>query len=169
VERRPPPRSSLTTPNRYVIPQIAKYTRTASSTDFRFSYISLDRTSTPDSILVGEYARDSSARIARFDIDYQTRFLHTGKRKDIWKIGKTSIQGGVVVKGKFYFTKSHGENGKSELLTWNGKSSSDIVSEGAILPPGAEDLSYWGAKDQLWCLAEHPTKRKLYAVKASSF
>lgn len=155
---------------KYIIPQIGTYTPTSGSTKFRFSYISLDRTSTPDSILVGEYESPATtARIARFDINYQTRLLSTGTRRDMWKIGKTSIQGGVVVNGRFYFTKSHGEGGKSELLVWNGKASGEVVSKGAILPNGAEDLSYWKSKDALYSVGEHPGKRKVFAVKASRY
>lgn len=152
-----------------MIPQIATYTPTAASTTFRFSYISLDRTTTPDSILVGEYQTDTTARIARFDIDYTTRYLSTGVRTEIWLHGKTSVQGGASIDGKYFFTKSHGAAANSELLTWTGSASSDFVSEGSILPPGAEDLSYWAAKDQLWSVGEHPGQRRLYAIKPSSY
>ena len=39
----------------------------------------------------------------------------------------------------------------------------------SALPPGPEDLSYWASHNQLWTLAEHPGKRSVLAIKASSY
>lgn len=116
---------------------------------------------------MSEYQTDSTARIARFELDYTTRYLKSSSRTEMWKHGKTSIQGCTSVNGTYYFTKSHGESGKSEILKWNGKASSNIVSLGAKYAIGAEDLTYWRDKNRLWSVAEHPNKRMVWAVKAT--
>lgn len=156
----------MLTGQRYIIPQIARYTQ--GSGDFRFSFVSLDRTTTPDSILAGEYQESGTAgRIARWDIDYTTRNLSTGKSTEMWRIGEVSIQGAISVNGKYYFTRSRALS-KGKMFKWAGTGTTELVDLGNIFPVGPEDLSYMKSTGELWSCGEHPTTRKLWAVKASA-
>ncbi|MBY8853303.1 hypothetical protein K7G98_35755, partial [Saccharothrix sp. MB29] len=63
---------------KYVLPQAFAYNQstTGGQAPIRFSFASLDRTSTPDSVVVGEYANPGAgSRLFRFPIDHTDRML----------------------------------------------------------------------------------------------
>ncbi|KAJ7171661.1 hypothetical protein C8R43DRAFT_944250 [Mycena crocata] len=136
---------------KYVIPQSLTYTAATLPTPMRWSFISLDRTTTPNSIVVGEYAVDDT---------HQCRDGHLGLPSR-YSTGVTSIN------GKFFISRSNGAGTKADLYTWvPGGSATEHTG---AFPPGAEDLSYNHNADELWTLTEHPGKRYIVAVKASAF
>ncbi|KAJ7600536.1 hypothetical protein C8J56DRAFT_11307 [Mycena floridula] len=159
---------------KYVVPQSRTYTAATLPTPMRWSFISLDRTTTPDSIVVGEYAVDDTVpapRFARFSIDYTTRLLSTSTSVATatwaYQVDILRMQGVTSINGKFFISRSNGASTKSDLFTWvPGNAATDHTG---ALPPGAEDLSYNHNADELWTLTEHPGKRYILAVKASSF
>ncbi|GLB42434.1 hypothetical protein LshimejAT787_1104490 [Lyophyllum shimeji] len=157
----------------YVVPQCRNYKASAVSPAMRWSFISLDRTTTPDSIVVGEYAADTTVpapRFLRFSIDYTNRLLTTtsGVATATWayEVDILRMQGATSINGKFYISRSNGATTRGDLVTWVPGNAAVIHS---ALAPGCEDVSYNHNADELWTLSEHPGSRNFYAVKASAF
>ena len=126
------------------------YTSTSPSTPgwlVRFSFVSLDRTTTPDSLLVGEYQPASFTgprRFIRWSIDYTNRQLTTdsaGVATATWayQVNIDRMQGVNSVNGKFYISRSNGGS-NGDLISWTPGNLAKIA--GGALPEGPEDLSY---------------------------
>jgi hypothetical protein len=160
---------------KYVLPQVFKYTSSTAGgyAALRFSFVSLDRSSTPDSVVVGEYAYPGDGtRIVRYPIDYTTRMLPTGSdgyahASEAYTVSVTSMQGATAINGKFYLSTSDGDGNRGDLATFVKGGS--VVMHTDTLPIGPEDLSYWPAKGQLWSVTEYPGSRCVFAVKASAY
>ncbi|MGW4466724.1 hypothetical protein [Micromonospora sp. NPDC004704] len=160
---------------KYVLPQALTYTRstTGGYTNLTYSFVALDRTSTPDSVVVGEYANPGTGtRLVRFPIDYTTRMLTTGSDgyahgSEAYDVSVTSMQGATAINGKFYLSTSDGSGNKGDLATFSPGGS--VVMHTDALPIGPEDLSYWPAKNQLWSLTEYAGSRSVFAVRASAY
>ncbi|CDH53330.1 secreted protein [Lichtheimia corymbifera JMRC:FSU:9682] len=159
---------------KYVIPQWGHYLAdSAEAKDFNYSFISLDRTTTPDSLIMGQYdINGTKNRIVRFDIDYQTRLLKhssgtTATATEYYNMGLKSMQGATSVNGRYYFSCSRGASKAGDLYTWV-VGEEPKVHTGA-LSIGCEDLAYRKQNDELWNLGEHPNKRPVYAIKAGNY
>jgi hypothetical protein len=160
----PSAHNSLTLP-RYVLPQVRTYNWQSKSgvTDLRFSFISLDRTTKPDSIVVGEYHADrTDCRLIRWDIDYTNRLLKTSggiaTASEAVSHGNTKIQGVASINGKWFLTQS---GGNMLSYSWNGKKKTTKVFEKV-----PEDLSY-EAGVGLWTMQEEEGYRHVFAVDPS--
>lgn len=175
---------------KYILPQTYVYQHhtTNSVRRLRHSFISLDRSSTPDSIIVGEFNEQpftlGSERIIRIAIDSRTRFLGNKFQDPIYstevdaeeayqtRIGQ--VQGATAIHGQFLLSSSTGA--VTGLLSgWYGTLYALTPGEQLTmayvghLPVGTEDFSFWPARDQLWTLAEHPDFRAMIALKASAY
>lgn len=159
---------------RYVLPVRFAYQAEAVEGHERmtYSFLSLDRTSTPATIVAGEYSRGhSSDRLARFPLDPETSLLRTGddgfaRPIQLASGGVKSMQGAAYARGRYHVTVSHG--------TW--KPGSVYVGEPGALrrhrfatPMGPEDIAYWPSADLLWSLTEHPGRRWVFAMRRSWF
>lgn len=160
---------------KYVLPQVFAYNQSTTNghAPIRFSFASLDRTSTPDSVVVGEYANPGAgSRLFRFPIDYTTRMLTTAsdgyaRASEAYEVSVQSMQGATAVNGKFYLSTSDGSGNAGDLATF--KPGGAVVMHYDVLPIGPEDLSYWPAKGQLWSLTEYAGSRSVFAVRASAY
>ncbi|KAI8139341.1 hypothetical protein BJV82DRAFT_646131 [Fennellomyces sp. T-0311] len=163
---------------KYVIPQWGHYLAYSSTAKgFNFSFISLDRTTTPDSFVMGHYnSTGYNNRVVRFDIDYNSRLpVHssgtTATATEFYNVGLKSMQGATSVTKngvqKYYFSCSRGENTNGHLYTWIP--GQDVVEHTGVLSKGPEDLAYRQQNDELWTLGEHPGERPIYALKAGSY
>ncbi|KFY47230.1 hypothetical protein V494_00094 [Pseudogymnoascus sp. VKM F-4513 (FW-928)] len=140
----------------YVLPQMWKFDWKSKQPDspFRHSWVSLDRSTTPDSLIIGEYQESDAKtpiRVVRYPLDYTTRKLKTTSNVATATyascINILKMQGGMSWKNKFYFTRS--ASPAADLWTWvSGKAAK--LSKG-WLPSGAEDLSYNESKGE--CVA----------------
>ncbi|WP_240643946.1 hypothetical protein [Antribacter gilvus] len=171
---------------KYVLPQTARFTDSTVGgyAQLRHSSVALDRTSSPDSVVVTEYqtstdlAGGSQVRTVRIPIDYTNRFLKPAsdgiiKATEAYRIDLESVQGSVAVNGELFYSQSDGTSfsdpsSAGDLHTWDAPSGA-IVRHGNALAVGAEDLSYDPTRDQMWSLSEHPGYRWVYAFDASSF
>ncbi|MEV0953012.1 hypothetical protein [Promicromonospora sp. NPDC050249] len=171
---------------KYVLPQTAKFTDSTAGgyAQLQHSSVSLDRTSSPDSVIVSEYrsAADIDAgaqvRTIRVPIDYTNRYLKTAsdgviKATEAYRTDLESVQGSTAVNGEFFFSQSDGSDHSNpdsdgDLHTFAAPSGA-IVRHGNALTVGAEDLSYDPTRDYLWSLGEYPGYRWVYAADASSF
>ena len=164
---------------RYVIPQWGHYLADSDvAKDFRYSFISLDRTTTPDSFVMGQYNSSGvNNRIVRFDLDYNTRLpVHSSgtyaTATEFYYVGLKSMQGATSVTRdgvqKYYFSCSRGENTKGDLYTWDR--STDVLQQyTGELSKGPEDLAYRQQGDELWTIGEHPGERPVYALSANKY
>jgi hypothetical protein len=135
----------------------------------RFSFMTLDRSTDPPSLVVGEYGNSKQTRrLARFPTDAATGLLATaedGVSRPILdgEDGLKRMQGVAVVDSTYFVTSSHGSSyghvhvgtpGAFQTLRW-------------ATPPGPEDLVYWPETDLLWSLSEHPGRRWVFAMNRS--
>lgn len=159
----------------YALPQALTFSAstTGGYADLRYSAVSLDRTSSPRSVIVPEYdAGGQGTRVVRYPLDESTAMLKPSDDgyvhgSEAYQVDIQSMQGATSIGGKFYASSSRGANTQGSVYTFTG--TSGPTAHPSALPPGPEDLSYWPSKDELWTLAEHPGKRSVLAVKASSF
>jgi hypothetical protein len=164
----------------YVLPQAFRYDASTAGgyPAFRHSSIALDRSSAPDSIVMTEYrnatdeANGQKARVVRFPIDYTDRLLTTGSdglahATQAYDVDTNSLQGGIAVNGRFYFSQSDGDSNNGDLLRFTPSNTFAWFYDD--LPIGTEDLSYWGPRDELWTVGEHPGKRSVVAVRLSAY
>jgi len=164
---------------KYVIPQAYRYTQstTGGYAPLHFSFVSLDRTSSPDSLVVGEYSADDpeykETRIVRWGIDYTDRELRVSDGcicgTEAYKMGLKSMQGVAAAYGRFYFSTSDGSSNNGDLYAYTpGGSVASYIDALAI---GPEDFSYSPnpLDPTIWTLTEHPNKRYVYSFWASGY
>lgn len=159
----------------YVLPQALTFADSTTNgvTQLRFSAASLDRTSTPDSVIVPEYNADGTGtRVVRFPIDYTDRkFAESSDGythgSEAYQVNIASMQGATAINGKFYVSASAGSGTRGSLYTFTA--SAGPAKHATALPIGNEDLSYRGPQNQLWTLAEYPGKRSVVAVDPAKF
>lgn len=154
---------------KYVLPQKFTYTQTIAD-QTRFSFISLDRTSTPDSIVAGEYSEEGDgSKLVRWGIDYTDReLIATGNKATAsfaYQVDIRSMQGATAINGKFYICRTNGSAGRSDLLTWVPGNLATIYN--GALPPGGEDVAYRKNTDELWTVTEYPTNRYVLSDRKS--
>ncbi len=147
----------------YVIPQVTRYRLCAKSCCARFSYVSLDRSTSPHSLLAGEYTAGApSGRVHRWPLDEATgQMLLTGGRVQATEAhypGVENMQGGFSWQGHYFLSCSGGDRG-----LYIGKPGQAVQKRS--WPNGPEDLTYAPATDNLWSLTEHPGSRYVFAVK----
>lgn len=160
---------------KYVVPQKLRYHSTTLNgyPQLRFSFAGLDRTSTPDSVIVGEYGYPGTGtRLVRFPIDYTTRMLRENAdgyayATEAYDVSVTSMQGVSAVSGRFYLSTSDGDANRGDLGTF--VPGNDVALHYDVLPIGPEDLSYWAARDELWSVTEYAGSRSVYAIRASAY
>ncbi|MEV1288639.1 hypothetical protein [Micromonospora sp. NPDC049679] len=160
---------------KYVLPQALSYARSTAGgyAPLTFSFAALDRTSTPDSVIVGEYASPGTGtRLVRFPIDYTTRMFTESSDgyahgTQAYDVSVTSMQGATAINGRYYLSTSDGSGNKGDLATFTPGGS--VVMHTDTLPIGPEDLSYWAARDQLWSVTEYAGSRSVFAVRASAY
>lgn len=142
----------------------------------RYSFVSLDRASNPDSLVVGEYSTDadnngvpdSAARVARYPLDETSRLPKEesdGRTygSEAYDTHLPQMQGALARDGRFWFASSHG-SGPGHLRVWDRGTSAVRSYTWAV---GPEDLSYWpdpNQADMIWTLTEFPNKRVVLAV-----
>jgi hypothetical protein len=159
----------------YALPQALTFaaSTTGGYAALRYSAVALDRTSSPHSVIVPEYDDHAAGtRVVRYPLDASTLLLKPAgdgyvHGTEAYQVDLPSMQGATAIGGKFYVSSSRGAGTPGSLYTFTR--SSGPTEHARTLPPGPEDLAYWAAHDQLWTLAEHPGKRSVLAIKASSY
>ncbi|CAG7937939.1 unnamed protein product [Penicillium nalgiovense] len=166
---------------RYVLPQIRYYKWTpGDSSPFRFSWISLDRSDSPDTLMVGEFVRDGETfddanktpvpiRYVKYNLDATTRRLRTddnGIATASWAycVNIPNVQGAVSYDSKFYISRSTGRAPKEgDLFTWEqGKTATK--HQGWFMA-GNEDLSFNPVRKEYYTVTEYDGDRYILAYK----
>ena len=160
--------------HRYVLPVRFTYDAHAEpgQEPMRYSFASLDRSTRPHEVVVGEYGRDTmSTRLARYEVDPVTSLLRAdGDGRSLPTLlddgGVPGMQGATVVDGTWYVTNSRGRYRLGSV--WVGRPG-HLRERRWQLPVGPEDLTYWPARDQLWSLSEYPGARYVFAMPRERF
>lgn len=136
----------------------------------RYSFLSLDRATSPPELVVGEYGDErQTRRLARFPLDPETAFLAAGedglsRPQVVAEDGPVRTQGAAVARGSWYLTAS---NGPWRLGTVYVGQPGAFRRRRRATPMGPEDVTYWPATDLLWSVTEHPRRRWVYAMRRS--
>ncbi|MER6948542.1 hypothetical protein ABT294_31440 [Nonomuraea sp. NPDC000554] len=136
---------------RYVIPQTDSWR--VAQRGAHFSFLSVDRSTSPHTLISGEYLEDSpNGRVARWDLE-----LSDGVPRDAFVMGQKKIQGALSHGGAWYLSQA--ADG-----TTNGKL--HVYADGKLTtrpyPIGPEDLTVQGGK--LWSVTEFRNKRMVFGV-----
>lgn len=137
----------------------------------RYSFLSLDRTSTPPELVAGEYGRGAqSTRLAHFDLDPDT-LLPAGdesgpSRPALTDARTRQMQGAVVARGRHHVSTSRGPWVPGSI--WTGDPER-LRRHRFAVPMGPEDLTYWPERDTLWSVTEHPRRRWIVEMRRSWF
>lgn len=136
---------------RYVIPQ-TDFWRVAGK-GARFSFVGLDRSTTPHTLISGEYAADHPrGRVVRWNLDLD------GEPRDAYVMGHEKIQGAVSRDGRWYLSQSNGSRNNGTLYVYE-----DGEPDRRPWPIGPEDLTVRGTK--VWSLTEYQGKRVVFGVR----
>lgn len=153
----------------YVLPQVNRYSPCGGSCCTRFSFLSVDQTSSPPALISGEYSSGNIyGRLVRWPLDPTT--------------GKPSTKGGAVISTAAYFPglaamQGGAAAGTRIYATSNANAGSYAASlhtgviGGAVsaygFPNGIEDLHYSPSSTNMWSLTEFPKQRFVFSVKTS--
>jgi hypothetical protein len=174
---------------KYVLPQVATYAPSdadecvPSATQLCFSSLSLDRSSTPDTLVVGEYRDGRSAdaavdggRVVRYRVDASTRLpvLTNGKAvaQDAVTSPRSNVQGVQTWGDRYYFARS---SNRQHSWTHSGVTGGSTTTQSWAV--GGEDLYHEHGPGitagKLWTVTEHAwsvdggtfiDKRAIFAV-----
>ncbi|WFB07301.1 hypothetical protein LRS74_09760 [Streptomyces sp. LX-29] len=148
---------------KYLLPQVGAYDNAGRR--LRFSAVSVDRTTSPHSLLVSEYDEDGRPRpnAVRWPLapgwnDQTGRLAAT----EVHAIGQRQVQGAASVDGTYYLSVSAGQSRRGRLMAWRPESGAPQTR--SRLSAGPEDLSYDGRDRVVWTVGEYDHFRYAYAV-----
>lgn len=145
---------------------------------FRFSWISLDRSDSPDTLMVGEFVRDGEKfkgtdtpvpiRYVKYNLDASTRRLQTedGVATASWAhcVNIPNVQGAVSYDKKFYISRSTGRAPKKgDLFTWE-QGQTAKKHQGWFMA-GNEDMSFNPVRKEYYTVTEYDSDRYILAYK----
>ena len=150
---------------RYIVPQIMRYRLVDDSCDVRFSFAGLDRSTTPHTIVSGEYrASDTDGRLVSWGLDSETGLLveEEGlvRGHDAVVAAQNRIQGALTWNGDYYISSS------SQYLTFGRlyRTRPGLESRITAWVYGCEDLYYERERGYIWTAAEHPGDRDVPGI-----
>lgn len=150
---------------KYVIPQVGEYVD-AGSCNAVFSFVALDRSTTPMSLVSGEYASEHvNGRFYRWPIDPASgRLLQTDMGRVVpdgaWYMAESHVQGGLSHGENFYLSSSQPAGGAGALY----RSGIDRASATLGWIDTPEDLAYEPQTNRMWSLSELHGERFVIAV-----
>ncbi|GII80357.1 hypothetical protein Sru01_53390 [Sphaerisporangium rufum] len=152
---------------RYVLPQMDAWT---SSGDARFSFLSIDRTTTPHSLVSGEYVDPAAdpgrtGRVARWPLSAGGTLLAgaggEAPATETLAMPAAKIQGALCLDGTWYLSQAASASRNGALLV--ARPGKAVQRRG--FPVGPEDLTHW-AGGRIWSVTEFRGRRALFAVPA---
>lgn len=159
---------------KYVIPQVGKYEIASidAACEPLFSFLSLDRSSSPPSLVSGEYCSASACkgplagRVFRWPLDATTGLLRSAKTfpTEAFFMGQTQVQGGASRAGVFYLSSSAPAAGGGAL--YRVKVGASATSAWIDSP---EDLMVDGVGGLLWSQSEAAGARVVFGAKLTSY
>lgn len=154
---------------RYAVPRIARYRVTKASCPIRFSFVGLDRASSPPVLTSGEYFADhQNGKITAWPLDPASHGLETRKgttrAAEALVIGQTRAQGAVRVGSSYYVSASSQDGTRFGRIYVNepGDKSRSVQSL-----RGVEDLYYERDTQRIWTSTEYPGEREVFGMPRS--
>ncbi|MFO0617418.1 MAG: hypothetical protein U0414_32780 [Polyangiaceae bacterium] len=156
---------------KYVLPQVGAYTTTSACSQV-FSFTSIDRSTTPPTLLSGEYCNAGGScgalagRLFRYKLGADG-LLPTGTSwpSDAAFMGETQIQGATSYNKKYYLSSSAPAGGAGALYVLPTSGPSKTV--GWIDSP--EDVAFDPMQMRLWSLSEALGARFVFSVDPSGY
>ncbi|MBM4360088.1 MAG: hypothetical protein FJ096_18435 [Deltaproteobacteria bacterium] len=154
----------------YVVPQVGRYVH-ASACGLRFSFVGLDRSQEPPSLVSGEYCNGTDAcdeafsgRVFRWPVDKATGRLGaaTSFPSEAYYMGERQVQGALMRAGTTLLSSSAPAAGAGELYVIPPQKPRTKL--GWVDMP--EDLYQNLGTKQLWGLSERAGARHVFAVTA---
>jgi hypothetical protein len=155
---------------KYVIPRVGSYELDAQSCCARFSFVSLDQSTQPPSLLSGSYTNVNVAgHLHRWALDPATGRLATApgaggraaRSAEQLHLGVLKAQGALSYGGRYYVSSSHPKTSGAGSLYVGAVGAPWVNRGGPRLP---EDLHYSPRSDRLWSLTEEPGSRVVYGA-----
>ncbi len=149
---------------RYAIPMVAFY-RQRVSQGMRFSFASLDRTTVPHSLWMGEYSGPTMEGFAAsFPLNASTACLASRGGRSVSSVAlrtnRERTQGFVATHGAYVLNHTYARDPyRLHVQTKDGYRSLQA-------PYGLEDLYYDPTLDRLWMHTEHPKGRAVFCNTA---
>jgi len=152
----------------YVIPQVGTYAD-AGTCNSVFSFVALDRSTTPPTLISGEYAASSLAgRLYRWPLDASGRLVVTSSGHVIpdgaWFEGQSNVQG-AMAHDDTWFLSSSAPSGAAGAL-YRTRVNAHSTTLGWIDSP--EDLAFDPQLKALWSLSEGNGARYVIASSLSA-
>ena len=157
---------------KYVVPQVGAYVDRSSCGPI-FSWVSLDRSSSPPALVSGEYCSTTACsgplagRVFRWPLDPTSGLMRgpaTTWPLDAYVMGQRQVQGGAHRAGVTSLSSSAPAGGGGALYSVN-----PTGSRSANFSDSPEDLMVDEAHGLLWGLSEAAGGRAVFAVRFSSY
>lgn len=176
---------------RYVMPQVYSFSNPGGLAEFppdykcyasgpqKFSYLSLDRSTSPRVMITGEYCANQNdpnlnGRVAQWPLEATTGWpaLSSDGRwhaTSAYRLPKPRVQGALSLDGRWYLNSTGGGTtgpGHLQAALPSGSGTGVLTADGTEydVAIGVEDLSYWRSTHELWTVTEHKDKRIIYSV-----
>jgi hypothetical protein len=149
------------------LPQVDRYLQQSSCSP-RYSFVSLDRTTNPPSLVTGEYDADTIyGRLYRWDLDPATHrmqgpFIYP---EGAWHSGQSHVQGGLAHAGTFLLSSSKPAGAAGILY----RTKPNTASKSFGWNDSPEDLSFDPTTGRLWSLSEGLDARYVFAAAISKY
>lgn len=153
---------------RYILPQVTRYALPPCGCDATFSFVGLDRSSSPPSLVTGAYDSSSiDGVLLRWPLDPST-FLPAGAyvRASEAFVAQQDRMQGVASKNGTWWISSSSQSGSNGGLYRASASGGATTAYDWVY--GAEDLAIDANHGWLWGLTEHPDNRAVFAVSLSA-
>ncbi|HUS66030.1 MAG TPA: hypothetical protein VMZ28_15865 [Kofleriaceae bacterium] len=154
----------------YAVPQVGAY-EDVSACVARFSFVALDRTTDPPSLLSGEYdATSVHGRLFRWPLAPSGRLQLFGDPPRViasasWFSAQSHVQGALSQDDTFYLSSSKPAGAAGVLY----RTAEDSPSASFGWSDSPEDLSYDPTDGLLWSLSEGLNARYVFSVPLTAF
>jgi hypothetical protein len=152
----------------YALPEIARYQADTTCAP-RFSFVSLDRTSSPASLLSGEYDANSiHGRLHRWPLATDGSLDRTSEGRvvpdEAWFMGESHIQGGLAHAATFWLSSSRPPGSGGEL----DRTAAGTPTTRLGWSDSPEDLAFDPQAASIWSLSEGLGARYFFDVALSA-
>lgn len=152
----------------YAIPQIERIVDQGACNAV-FSFVSYDATSTPPSLITGEYSADSvGGRLYRWPLAPSGSLLTTKRDRtipdEVFTMAESHVQGALSNQGVWWLSSSRPAAGAGELVRVREGGTSTTLGWG----DSPEDLAFDPQRGSVWSLSEVVDARYVYEVQRTA-
>jgi hypothetical protein len=144
---------------KYLLPQVGAYKSTGRK--LRWSFISIDRSRSPASLLAGEYVDGKAGgRVVRWPLRSASGLIARRKASAAYVSPERNMQGALSLGGRLFASASRGSS-PGVLTSGKPRRRTRSVRWGI----GPEDLTYSPVTKRLYTLTEHRGLRTVFAIQ----